>query len=120
MKNQLTEGKALVVVVVLLAARVASTRYSGGTGEPNAPYCIATPEDLSDIGNHVEDFNKCFVLVNDISLASYAGQQFRMIGDYNYTFKGVFDGNGFATANFFYMAPRLLGTVRLHRPFCLR
>jgi hypothetical protein len=68
--------------------------YSGGDGSVEDPYRIATAEDLNDIGNHVEDFNKCFVLVNDINLAAYTGTQFNMIADTNNPFTGVFDGNG--------------------------
>ncbi|MHC4646308.1 MAG: hypothetical protein ACYTBJ_12475 [Planctomycetota bacterium] len=91
-----------LVCVVLIASGVAAGKYSDGTGEPNDPYRIATPEDLNDIGNHVEDYNKCFVMVNDINLAAYAGDQFSMIGDFSHPFTGVFDGNGHAISNFSY------------------
>jgi len=97
--------KAAILVfttAVLLAAGSSALPYSGGgTGEPNAPYRIATPNDLNDIGNHVEDYNKCFVMVNDINLAGYAGSQFNIIGS-GYFFCGVFDGNGHAISNFTY------------------
>ncbi len=75
--------------------------YSGGKGEPNAPYRIATAEDLNDIGNHIEDFNKHFIMVNDINLADYTGEQFNIIGrEFWDPFTGVFDGNGHAIRNF--------------------
>ena len=83
-----------VVCVLLFIAGAARAKYSGGTGEANEPYRIATAADLNDIGNHVEDFNKCFVMVNDINLAAYTGTQFNIIGDYSNPFTGVFDGNG--------------------------
>jgi hypothetical protein len=87
-------------VVFLLAANVSQAKYSGGTGEPNDPYRIETPNDLNDIGNHIEDFNKYFVMVNDINLADYNGTRFNSIGDASNAFAGVFDGNGFVISNF--------------------
>ena len=94
----------LAVVVLLwgLAVNVSTAKYSGGTGEPNYPYRIATPEDLNDIGNHVEDYNKCFVMVNDINLAAYTGMQFNIIGSAADPFVGVFDGNDHTISNFTY------------------
>ena len=88
--------------VVLFVTGAASGKYSGGTGEPNDPYRIATPNDLNDIGNHVEDFNKCFVMVNDINLAAYTGTQFNIIGNLSHPFTGVFDGNNHTISNFSY------------------
>jgi len=43
-------------------------RYSGGTGEPNDPYQIATAEDLMLLSEIPEDFDKHFVLMADIDL----------------------------------------------------
>jgi hypothetical protein len=109
-------GFALVCIMVFTAG-LASARYSGGTGEPNDPYRIGTPNDLNDIGNHLEDFNKCFVMVNDINLAAYTGTQFNIIGGWVYAewdpgewscaaspFRGVFDGNGCEIRNFSYIS----------------
>ena len=89
--------------VFLLAAGIVSARYSGGDGSPQDPYRIATPNDLNDIGNHIEDFNKHFVMVNDINLAAYAGTQFNIIGpNIAERFMGVFDGNSYTISNFTY------------------
>jgi hypothetical protein len=90
------------VLLLGISVGVCAGTYSGGTGEPNDPYRIETPNDLNDIGNHVEDFNKCFVLVNDINLADYNGTQFNIIGDESNPFTGVFDGNGHTISNFTY------------------
>jgi len=79
-------------------------KYSGGTGEPNDPYRIANAEDLNDIGNHNEDWDKHFILVNDVNLAAYTGTQFNIVGNFlgwgwddaypeGNPFTGVFDGN---------------------------
>ncbi len=99
----------LAAVVTLSSGIAAKAKYSGGTGEPNNPYRIVTAEDLNDIGNHFEDFNKCFVMINDINLSAYTGMQFNTIGLYvgyndpcNEPFTGVFDGNGHTISNFIY------------------
>jgi len=106
----------VTAAAVLIIAGLASARYSGGTGLPNDPYRITSAEDLNDIGNHVEDFNSCFVLVNDINLASLAGP-FNTIGDDSNAFGGVFDGNGHTITGFTYqlgwdMDVGLFGYVR--------
>jgi hypothetical protein len=92
------------LAVVLFADSFAAAKYSGGTGEPNDPYRVANAEDLNDIGNHEEDWNKHFVLVNDVNLAQYTGTQFKIIGRFDYPnnkpFTGVFDGNDHKIWNF--------------------
>ena len=90
------------VAVFFLVANVSKAKYSGGTGEPNDPYRIATPNDLNDIGNHVEDFNKCFVMVNDINMSDITGTQFNIIGNFTTPFTGIFDGNSHTIMNFTY------------------
>ena len=49
--------------IILFFCLPAYARYSGGTGEPNDPYRIATPQDLNDIGRYEEDWDKHFILV---------------------------------------------------------
>jgi len=92
--------KSIAIAAALLLLLIAQTtiaKYSGGTGEPNDPYRIATAEDLNDIGNHYEDWwDKQFILVNDVNLAQYTGTQFKIIGP----FSGVFDGNNHKVWNF--------------------
>jgi hypothetical protein len=91
---------AIMAVICLLASR-ADAKYSGGTGEPNNPYRITTPTDLNDIGNHVEDFNNCFILVNDINMAAFTYDTALIAPDTNESlggfqgtpFTGVFNGN---------------------------
>jgi len=104
MKEDRISQKAVVVFLFsyLLLCNYSFGKYSGGTGEPNAPYQIATTEDLNDIGNHVEDFNKCFVMINDVNLSAYTGTQFNLIGSESEPFTGVFDGNGHAIYSFTY------------------
>lgn len=107
----------LVVVTTLgFASPTAEAgTYSGGTGEPDEPFIISTPEDMNDIGNHPEDFNKHFIMLNDINLADYTGTSFNMIGIYvgwrnpdNKPFRGVFDGNGYSIYNFTHSSTNMI------------
>ena len=93
----------ICLLVIVLAYSFAEAKYSGGTGEPSDPYRIATAEDLNDIGNHQEDWDNHFVLVNDVNIAQYTGTQFKIIGRANPDYKpftGVFDGNDHKIWNF--------------------
>lgn len=97
----------VVLAMAIFSCAAAADRYSGGTGTPDAPYLIATPEDLNSVDLHREDWDSHFLLVNDINLADFAGTEFNMIGDYfgyddpqNRFFTGVFDGGGHMIANF--------------------
>jgi len=82
-------------------------KYGGGTGEPNNPYRIETPNDLNDIGNHPEDFNDCFILVSDINMDGFTYTTAVIapdINNSNYGFDGialtgVFDGNDHKVIN---------------------
>jgi hypothetical protein len=97
----------VLAISVLVLAGIGTAKYSGGTGEPNDPYKIATAEDLNDIGNYEEDWAKHFILVSDVNLAGHTGTQFKSIGRYiewndpnNKPFTGVFDGNEKSIWNF--------------------
>ncbi len=81
-------------------------KYSGGTGDPNNPYRIATAEDLMLLGKSTEDYDKNFILTTDIDLhphqpfgvfdrAVIAPDTNDMEDWFQGTpFTGVFDGNG--------------------------
>ena len=86
---------------------VAARKYTGGTGEPNEPYQIATAGDLIALGETPEDYDKHFILTADIDLdpnlpgrrvfdrAVIASLTVDTEGQYHVTpFAGVFDGNG--------------------------
>ena len=58
-----------VFVLSFIACLIVSTaqaKYSGGTGEPNDPYQIATAADLIALGETPEDYDKHFILTADI------------------------------------------------------
>jgi hypothetical protein len=79
-----------------------SAKYGGGTGEPNDPYLIYTPEQMNAIGLHNEDMESQFKLMADIDLSGLGPGGFNMIGTFPFYFRGVFDGDGHAISNFTY------------------
>jgi hypothetical protein len=91
---------------------VAQMKYTGGTGEPNDPYRIATADDLMLLGESPEDYDKHFILTADIDLdPNLPGRKVFdkavIAPDTNNTelyfqgtqFTGVFDGNGHVISN---------------------
>ena len=89
-------------------------QYSGGTGEPNNPYQIATVSDLISLGENPGHYNKHFILTHDIDLNPNlpGGKVFDKAiiapdtnpDDYwNYfqgtPFSGILDGNGHTISN---------------------
>jgi len=57
-----------VLIAVCLVSLTAQAKYSGGTGEPNDPYQIATAEDLMLLGESPDDYDKHFIMTADIDL----------------------------------------------------
>ncbi|MHC4271979.1 MAG: hypothetical protein ACYST2_06670, partial [Planctomycetota bacterium] len=77
--------------------------YGGGTGQHDDPYLIATAADMNEIGVNPDDWDKSFVLVNNIDLSAYKNDEFNIIGtDYYNSFQGIFDGNNHTISNFTY------------------
>ncbi|MHC4628046.1 MAG: rhodanese-like domain-containing protein, partial [Planctomycetota bacterium] len=72
----------------------APCKYSGGSGMADDPHQIATAADLINLGETPEDYDKHFILTDDIDLyPNLPGRQVfdkAVIG----SFAGVFDGNG--------------------------
>jgi hypothetical protein len=94
------------LIVVCLLALPAQAKYSGGTGEPNDPYQIATAADLVALGETPEDYDKHFILTGDIDLdpnlpgrkvfdKAVIAPDTNAVEDYfqGIPFTGVFDGN---------------------------
>ncbi|UCE50207.1 MAG: hypothetical protein JSW47_08590 [Phycisphaerales bacterium] len=82
-----------ILIAVCFVSFPAYAKYSGGTGEPNDPYQIATANDLMLLGETPEDYDKHFILTADIDLdPNLPGRRVfdrAVIG----SFTGVFDGN---------------------------
>jgi len=102
---------------------VATKKYAGGTGEPNNPYQIATAEDLMLLGENPEDYDKHFILTDDIDLdPNLPGRKVfdkAIIASENIyddpevfggtSFSGHFDGNGHVISNLNIQGSRYLG-----------
>ena len=58
----------LLTLTMCLLALPVHAKYSGGTGEPNDPYQIATAADLIALGETPDDYDKHFILTADIDL----------------------------------------------------
>jgi len=74
--------------------------YGGGTGDPNDPYKIWTPEQFVAINAHSEDWGSCFRLMADVNLVDMDSELILPIGNHMVPFSGMFDGNHFAIENF--------------------
>jgi hypothetical protein len=103
--------------------------YSGGTGDPESPYEIATVNDLLQLAATTTDYTEHFVLTADLDLDPNlpGGQVFTsaviapdtsILGGYQGTpFKGTLDGNDHVLSNLTIAAPAgeyvgLFGTIR--------
>jgi rhodanese-related sulfurtransferase len=97
-------------------------KYSGGTGEPDDPYQIATAENLMLLGDSPEDYDKHFILTADIDLdpnlpdrkvfdRAVIAPDINDAGDgfQGATFTGVFDGDGYTITNLTISGRRYLG-----------
>jgi len=97
----------IAIILFLTIVSAAQAQYSGGTGEPNDPYQIATAADLIALGETPEDYDKHFILTADIDLdPNLPGRKVfdRAViapdmNDATWSFEGtpftgVFDGNG--------------------------
>ncbi len=87
-----------LTLITCLFVLPAYGKYSGGTGEPNDPYQIATAEDLMLLGETPEDYDKHFILTADIDLDPNLPRrkvfERGVIAAYPArSFEGVFDGN---------------------------
>jgi hypothetical protein len=102
--------------------RLSWQKYSGGTGKPNNPYQIATLEDLMLLGETPEDYDKNFILTDNVDLdpnlpdrkvfdRAVIAPDINDAGDgfQGATFTGVFDGDGYTITNLTISGRRYLG-----------
>jgi hypothetical protein len=89
-----------------------SGTYAGGDGSAGAPYQIATAAQLDAIADYPGDWDKHFVLVNDIDMSGYVydaaliAPNNNTTGDYaGIPFSGHFDGNGCTIRNLKFFCP---------------
>ncbi len=89
-----TIGTLLLSLFILLNSCFA--KYSGGSGTAGDPYQIANTADLLALAADSDDYDDCFILINDINLADYNFIEAVLSLTY---FKGTFDGNDHVISN---------------------
>jgi len=102
----------LFLIIFLSFSFSAYAKYSGGMGEPDDPYQIASAEDLMLLGESPEDYDKHFILTADIDMdPNLPGRKVfdRAViapdtndvesGFQGTPFTGVFDGNSHTISN---------------------
>jgi len=110
--NSRISGAITLLITIFSLSLPADAQYSGGTGEPNDPYQIATAEDLMLLGENPEDYDKHFILTDDIDLdpnlpdrkvfdsAVIAPDIDRSNWSFDgIPFSGIFDGNWYTIRN---------------------
>jgi hypothetical protein len=112
-----------LTLITCLFVLPAHAKYSGGTGEPNDPYQIATAADLIALGETPEDYNKHFILTADIDLdpnlpgrkvfdrAVIAPDTDPASGFQGTPFTGVFDGGGHTITHLTVIGHEYLGLL---------
>jgi hypothetical protein len=79
------------------------SNFLQGAGTEDDPYLIYTAEQINMIGVFPCEWDKYFLLMQDIDLGGYTGTDFNIIGTWwDNAFTGVFDGNGKKISNFSY------------------
>ena len=111
MKKNRSFHVILAVFAVFCPSLHAAGSYPAGDGTAENPYQILTAADLIELGRHPEDYDKNFILMEDIDLGINApgGKIFRQAviapdTDPNETFhgtpfSGTFDGNNYRIQN---------------------
>lgn len=99
--------RAVVFLAVILSISIPAIAYSGGTGTQINPYQIATSNDLVQLSSNTSDYDKHFIMTNDIDMGNtgtFTGAVIAQanIVDWNLEvvpFTGYFNGNGFIINN---------------------
>jgi len=112
----------LLTITIFSISLPACAQYSGGTGEPNDPYQIATAADLIALGETPDHYDKHFILTADIDLDPNlpGGKVFERaviapvtddtkFGLQGTQFTGVFDGSGHTISNLTIKGKEFLG-----------
>ncbi|MBN2137751.1 MAG: hypothetical protein JW720_08090, partial [Sedimentisphaerales bacterium] len=90
-------GRGIAVIVIMgLSCVSARADYSGGTGEPNDPFQIATVADWQELMAATGDWGRHFLLTADLDMNGVA---MTPVGNYANRFTGVFDGNDHVIGN---------------------
>jgi hypothetical protein len=95
-QGRIMKWACCVSVGMVFAAGAYAGIYLGGDGSADDPYQIARADDWEELINTFGDWDKHFILLNDIDLS---GRTLTPVGNSSTTFSGVFDGNGHAIRN---------------------
>ncbi len=80
---------------------IAGSQYAGaysGSGTPESPYLITSVSDLEQLGSDVDNYDKCFLQVNDIVFSEEYYIDAIIAGGET-GFSGTYDGGGFSIQN---------------------
>lgn len=90
--------------------------YSDGQGTPEDPFQIATAQELIDLGNEPNDYDKHFILVSDIDLSGWLFNRAVIAADTNHAsgfqgarFIGCLNGNGYIISHLHIQGDGYLG-----------
>ncbi|MBN1764508.1 MAG: hypothetical protein JW860_04560 [Sedimentisphaerales bacterium] len=77
-------------------------KYGGGSGTMDDPYQIWTAVQFHSLGLNREDWEmgKSFILMTDIDMSGYPGNENHPIGDGDDSFDGIFDGKDHVISNY--------------------
>ena len=79
---------------------VKDSNFSGGSGEKDDPFLIATAEDLTNMLSKSDLYGSNYKLVADIDMKEYCAEnKMPAIGSKDNPFSGVFDGNYYTISN---------------------
>lgn len=90
-----TKGGCLFVLLTAFMAGP-TWAYSGGTGTLQVPYVIATAEELIQLGQTPQDYDRHFLLARDIDLSGYTFEQAVIAPESSRGSSAVHDGRGFS------------------------
>jgi hypothetical protein len=94
-KNEVSNSCLFKLLFICLSASIVFA-YSGGTGQSDNPYQIASVSDWNDLMHTSADWNKNFIMTADVNLQ---GVSLTPVGNYSTTFTGVFEGNSHIISN---------------------
>ena len=69
--------------------------YSGGDGSVGNPFLLGNPDDIMELHDSADDYDKHFLLIDDISMEGYLFDKALMFQQGAHGFEGVFDGAGY-------------------------
>ncbi len=78
---------------------IAQWPYSGGSGTQQSPFKISNLQDLLKLGENILDYDKHFVLTNDIDISGTTYDGAIIAPSASHRFKGQLDGAGYSILN---------------------